>query len=256
VSDAPDAPHLRLAGITRLGLSGRGPGDAYLFDPHRLALPAWASALGEGPPALLVTLDRHFDLVPPMAAAPPRSAGLRALDEFARWELDTRNYDHVLAAMEAGLLTGAVAIARAHPRGAVAAPAWTDRHGVAHPLVAAPTVDRLADGFGTPSADPASSRAHALLAGAERVVLDVDLDCFTSPSDADPFTVLPWPRAVIRDFLLPPGSGPFWDAVLGKCVALTFAREPAHCGGVLAGDALFADVAAVLFGELLQTDLP
>ncbi len=256
MSDAADAPHLRLAGITRLGLSGRGPRDAYLFDPHRLALPAWAHALGDGPPALLVTLDRHFDLVPPAAAAPPRSAGLRALDDFARWELDTRNYDHVLAAMEAGLLTGAVVVARAHPRGAVTAGSWADRHGQEHPLASAPTVDALAYGFGTPAASLASGTAQRLLAGAERVVLDVDLDCFSSPSDADPFTVLPWPRAVIRDFLLPPGSGPFWDAVLGKCVALTFAREPAHCGGVLAGDALFADAAGVLFGELLGTDLP
>ncbi|MBM4380304.1 MAG: UPF0489 family protein [Deltaproteobacteria bacterium] len=256
MSDAADAPHLRLAGITRLGLSGRGPKDAYLFDPHRLALPAWAHALGDGPPALLVTLDRHFDLVPPAAAAPPRAAGLRALDEFARWELDTRNYDHVLAALEAGLLADAVVVARAHPRGAVTAPRWTDRHGVAHGLVSATTVDRLAHGFGTPAAGLASSEAALLLERAERVVLDVDLDCFTSPSDADPFTVLPWPRAVIRDFLLPPGSGPFWDAVLGKCVALTFAREPAHCGGVLAGDALFADACAVLFGELLGTDVP
>ena len=256
MSGTAEDVHLRLAGITRLSLCGRGPQDAFLFDPHRLAFPAWACALGDGPPALLVTLDRHFDLVPNTAPAPPRSVGLRALDEFARWELDVRNYDHVLAALECGLLTDVVSIARAVPRGAVTGPDWTDRNGVAHELVAAPTVDRLALGFGTSDADPSSERAAALLERAERVVLDVDLDCFTTPMDAEPTTVVPWPRALIREFLLPQGSEAFWDAVLGKCVALTFAREPHHCGGVLAGDALFADACEVLFRELLRTDLP
>ena len=85
----PEAPlHLRLAGVIRLSLAGgRGPSDAYVFDPHRLALPSWACALGEaGPAALLVTLDRHLDMVPPRepAAVPDWSAGLRALDEHAR----------------------------------------------------------------------------------------------------------------------------------------------------------------------------
>ena len=248
--------HLRLAGVTRLSLSGRGPRDAFLFDPHRLALPSWACALGDGPPALLLTLDRHFDLVPPSVAAPPRRSGLRSLDEFARWELDVRNYDHVLAALECGLLTDVVSVARAHPRGSVTASHWTDRNGVTHELVSAPTVDRLSHGFGTDEADPASVRLAALLDKAERVVLDVDLDCFTTPMDAEPTTVVPWPRALIREFLMPHGSAPFWDAVLGKCVALTFAREPHHCGGVLAGDALFADACEVLFRELLRTDVP
>ena len=84
----------------------------------------------------------------------------------------------------------------------------------------------------------------------------MDLDCFTTLSDADPTTVLPWPRSVIRQFLLPQDSGAFWDAVLSKCVALTLAREPHHCGGLLASQALFADLAEVLFRELLGVEPP
>jgi hypothetical protein len=247
--------HLRLAGVIRLSLGGgRGPADAYVFDPHRLALPAWACALGEeGPAALLVTLDRHLDLVVPAApeAVPDRSAGLRALDEHARWALDVRNYDHVLAAMEAGLVGDALVLARARPRGAYPGDTYTDTRGRTHRLVVVPTVDRAAQAHGTPG-----DAVRQVLEGAERVLLDVDLDCFTSPSDADPTTVLPWPRGTIREYLLPPGSEAFWDAVLGRCVALTLAREPYHCGGLLASGELFRDVAEILFRELLRTEPP
>ncbi len=249
--------HLRLAGVIRLALSGgRGPRDAYVFDPHRLALPSWACALGEaGPPALLVTLDRHLDTVVPRApeAVPDRSAGLRALDEHARWSLDVRNYDHLLAAMEAGLVGDALLIARARPRGAFAGDTYMDSRGREHRLVAVPTVDRAAEAFSAPAP---GDRVREVLERAERVLLDVDLDCFTSLSDADPTTVLPWPRAIIREFLLPEGSGPFWEAVLEKAVALTLAREPHHCGGLLASNALFGDLAEVLFRELLHAEPP
>lgn len=250
-------PHLRLAGVLKLTLAGgRGPRDAYLFDPHRLALPAWAAALGEaGAPALLVTLDRHFDLVPPAhpERVPDRSAGLRALDEHARWSLDVRNYDHILAAMEAGLVGDALFIARAAPRGAYTADTYTDTRGRVHRLVRVPTVDAAAQAL---ALDPPHQGARALLEGEGPLVLDVDLDCFTSLSDADPTQVLPWPRAAIRDFLLPPDSEAFWERVLARSVALTLAREAHHCGGVLAADALFADASAVLFEELLRTALP
>jgi hypothetical protein len=256
--NTPDDPlfHLRLAGVIRLGLGGgraaRGPRDAYVFDPHRLALPSWACALGEGPPALLVTLDRHHDLVVPgsPATVPDRSAGLRALDEHTRWALDVRNYDHVLAAMEAGLVTDALVLARGKPRGTFTGDTYTDTRGRAHRIVALPTVDRAAEAYAR------GEDVRALVQSAERILLDVDLDCFTTLSDADPSTVLPWPRGVIRDFLLPPDSQPFWDAVLGKSVALTLAREPHHCGGLLASQALFADVAEVLFRELLGVEPP
>ncbi|AKQ63945.1 hypothetical protein A176_000857 [Myxococcus hansupus] len=147
--------HLRLAGIIRLGLGGgRGPSDAYVFDPHRLALPAWACALGDaGAPALLVTLDRHLDTVVPQrpAAVPDRAAGLRALDEHARWSLDVRNYDHILAAMEAGLVGDALLIARTRPRGAFTADTYVDTRGRPHRLVAVPTVDRAAEAWSHPA---------------------------------------------------------------------------------------------------------
>jgi hypothetical protein len=249
--------HLRLAGVIRLSLGGgRGPADAYVFDPHRLALPAWACALGEeGPAALLVTLDRHLDLVVPEApaAVPDRSAGLRALDEHARWALDVRNYDHVLAAMEAGLVGDALVIARGRPKGTFAGDVYVDTRGRSHRLVVVPTVDRASEAFTAPA--PGDAVRDVLLA-AERVLLDVDLDCFTSLSDADPTTVLPWPRGVIREYLLPPGSEAFWEAVLDKCIALTLAREPHHCGGLLASGVLFQDVAEILFRELLGTEPP
>jgi hypothetical protein len=249
--------HLRLAGVIRLALGGgRGPADAYVFDPHRLALPAWACALGEdGAAALLVTLDRHLDLVVPVApgAVPDRSAGLRALDEHARWALDVRNYDHVLAAMEAGLVGDALVIARGRPRGTYAGDVYVDTRGRSHRLVVVPTVDRAAEAFNAPAPGDA---VREVLEAAERVLLDVDLDCFTSLSDADPTTVLPWPRSVIREYLLPPDSESFWEAVLGRCIALTLAREPHHCGGLLASGELFRDVAEVLFRELLGTEPP
>jgi hypothetical protein len=254
----PDAlHHLRLAGVIRLLLAGgRGPTDAYVFDPHRLALPSWACALGEaGAPALLVSLDRHLDVVPPRQpeAVPDRSAGLRALDEHARWSLDVRNYDHILAAMEAGLVGDALLIARARPRGSFAGETYKDTRGREHRLVSVPTVDRAAEAFHNPSPGDA---VREVLERAEGVLLDVDLDCFTTPSDADPTTVLPWPRSIIREFLLPEGSGSFWDAVLSKAVALTFAREPHHCGGLLASGELFKDAAEVLFRELLHAEPP
>ncbi|MCE9671933.1 UPF0489 family protein [Myxococcus stipitatus] len=249
--------HLRLAGVIRVGLGGgRGPSDAYIFDPHRLALPAWAFALGEGgPPALLVTLDRHLDVVVPRhpEAVPDRSAGLRALDEYTRWSLDVRNYDHILAAMEAGLVGDALLLARARPRGAFAGDTYVDTRGRAHRLVVVPTVDRAAEAWNHPAPGDA---VRDVLEGASRVLLDVDLDCFTSLSDADPTTVLPWPRAILREFLLPEGSGPFWDAVLERTVALTLAREPHHCGGLLASGELFRDAAEVLFRELLRVEPP
>ncbi|MBJ6759634.1 UPF0489 family protein [Myxococcaceae bacterium JPH2] len=249
--------HLRLAGVIRLSLGGgRGPSDAYVFDPHRLALPSWVCALGAaGPPALLVTLDRHLDTVVPARPSdvPDISAGLRALDEHARWSLDVRNYDHILAAMEAGVVGDALLIARSRPRGAFTEDTYVDTRGRTHRLVIAPTVDRAAEAYRAPAPGEA---VRTVLEDAERVLLDVDLDCFTTLSDADPTTVIPWPRALIREFLLPSDSEPFWDAVLSKAVALTLAREPYHCGGLLASGALFRDIAEVLFRELLRVEPP
>ncbi len=244
----------RLAGVIRLELGGRGPRRGYVFDPHRLALPCWAEAL-EGQPAVLVTLDRHRDLVPPKEP-PPRGLSVQDYDTWARLRLDERNVDFILAGMEAGLVSHAVVFARAAPVGAWLEASWRDSRGEEHGLVVAPLVDRVAAEFGTPQAMPEARRVAGWLDAAAHTLLDVDLDCFTSLSDADPTTVLPWPRSVMRDHLLPRGSEAFWAAVLGKCRALTFAREPGHSGGLLTAGRLFEDAAQVVFGELLGTDLP
>jgi hypothetical protein len=235
-------------------MRGRGPSRGFVFDPHRLALPAW-DACGEGQPVLVLTLDRHLDTVPPRTP-PPRGLRGPALDAFTRASLDPRNLDHVLAGMEAGVVSHLVAVARTVLPGAATGPTWTDGGGELHELVRAPTVDALACDWGLPRASPASQRAWALVRAAPRLVLDVDLDCFTTPSDADPTQVVPWPRELIRDFLLPRGSEPFWDDVLARCAGLTLAREPLHCGGLVASGRLFEDLAQVLFVELLRTDLP
>lgn len=241
--------------MVRLSLLGRGPHDGFLFDPHRLALPCWSLALGERRNALLVTLDRHLDLAEPAAPPPDASVGMLALDEFARRQLSVRNEDHVLAAMEAGLIGDAIVVARSRPRGAVDGTSWTDRHGKVHRLLITPTVERIAEDFAHATSGPAA-HARALLEDASDVVLDFDLDCFTTLSDADLTQVVPWTRPLIRDHVLPEGSAAFWEAVLGKCRALTLAREPYHCGGVIASNRLFEDAAEVVFRELLGADLP
>lgn len=245
--------HLRLAGVTRLAVRARhGPLDAFVFDPHRLALPCWHLALAGRGPALLVTFDRHLDLVPPSdrAAVPDAAAGLRAIDEHARWALDVKNYDHVVAAMEAGLVGDVLAIARSQPAGALGEGAWTDRRGGLHRIVASPALPPLLSGGGR------EGELGALLAGGGPVLLDVDLDCFTTTSDADPTAVVPWTEELVREHLLPEGARALWDALLPRCAALTLAREPHHVGGLVAGGRLFEVVARVLFGELLGADLP
>lgn len=242
-----DRAHLKLAGVTRLDVRGkRGPLDVFVFDPHRLALPCWALSVGDGEPALVLTLDRHFDLVPPAMPAhvPSRAEGLRALDEHTRWELDERNVDHILAGMEAGVVSDVIAVARTHPSGAHHGDTWLDHNGDEHRILTAPTVDALMN-------DP---DAEAVLKDAKHIILDMDLDCFTSLSDADPTDVLPWPVDVIRSFLMPREG--FWDAVLPRSIALTLACEPVHCGGMIRGNRLFEDVARVVFEELLGAPVP
>jgi hypothetical protein len=229
---------MALIGVTELSLSGRGPKRGFVFDAHRLALPCWAQ-VARG--AVLVTLDRHFDTVPP-AHLPAPAEGLEA---YAHHRLDARNFDHVLAAMDAGIVSDAIVVARTRLPGAVTGPEWTDTRGVRHRLLSAPTVDAL-------DRDAALSLLHA----APATLLDIDLDCFTSPCDADPTTAVPWPVELIRDHVLPRGSEHFWDAALARCAALTFAREPGHCGGLIAAGRLFEAAAQVVFRELLRADLP
>lgn len=236
------------AGIIELSIAGRGPSRAFVFDPHRLALPCWADVANDGP-ALLLTLDRHFDTVTPKDA-PGRGLSPDALDLHARERLDHRNFDHILAAMNAGVLSDAIVIARAKPVGAVTFDWGT------HEVISAATLDLISAEWGTPLATPEGKRAYAAVRRATRIVLDVDLDCFTTPSDADPTTVVPWPIELIRDFVLPRGSDAFWRDVLAKCAGFTFAREPSHCGGLVASGRLFEAASQVLFVELLGSDLP
>ncbi len=235
---------MNFPGIIELALSGRGPTRGYLFDPHRLALPCWALAEA-GDPAVLVTFDRHFDLVAP-TNPPSKGWTAAAYDEHARQKLDERNVDHIFAAMEAGLVSDVIAIARAWPQGARREPSFTSSDGVVHHVFTAPTLERLLD----------DRRALEVLMTSQHSLLDFDLDCFVTPSDADPFTLVPWPQELIRDFLCPRGSDAFWDAALRQCRALTFAREPNHCGGVIASNRLFEKASGVVFEELLETDLP
>lgn len=254
-----ESTHLRLAGVTCLTLHvDKGPREAFVFDPHRLALPSWAVALEGRPPATLITLDRHFDLVPPAdpSAVPHREEGIRALDDFTRWGLSVRNTDHVIAAMEAGLVGDVIAIARSHPAGAFDGEVWTDRRGVSHRFLRDRSLDRITDGYGTPSASPLAREVEALLSKGAPILLDLDLDCFTTVSDADPTEILPWPAEVIRRFLFPEGAEAFWDDVLPRCVAFTLAREPYHCGGLRAAARLFEDAAPVIFEELLGGEVP
>lgn len=235
------------AGIIELEIAGKGPKRGFVFDPHRLALPCWAEVSPE--PSLLITFDRHFDTVPPRNA-PPRGLSVDALDQHAREKLDHRNFDHLLAAMTAGIVSDAIIVARAKPVGAVT----SDWEG--HELICAPTLDLISAEWGTAHATPEGKRAlHAVLR-AKSIILDVDLDCFTTPSDADPTTIVPWSLELIRDFVRPRGSELFWEAVLGKCVGFTFAREPSHCGGLIASGRLFEHACQVLFAELFEADLP
>lgn len=242
----------KLAGVTCLSLGGRGPKRAFLFEPHRLALPCWGLVRAEQP-AVLVTFDRHFDLVPPVTP-PADGLDVLSLDAHARLALDPRNVDHVLAAMEAGLVSHALVVARSHPLGAFTQDVYVDRKGRRHELLRVPNLTTVALDFGRPSAHAHAVQAQRLLSSGP-TILDFDVDCFTTPCDAEPLVPLPWPHAVIRDFLHL-DERPFWDAVLQRCLGLTVALEPLHCGGVVAGHRLFADAARVLFEELLGADVP
>lgn len=234
------------AGIIELGIAGKGPTRGYVFDQHRLALPCWAESPG---PSLLLTFDRHFDTVVPRNP-PARGLSVDEYDRHARDLLDHHNYDHVLAAMEAGILSEAIIVARAKPVGAVT----TDWRG--HEIISASTLDLITAEWGTAHATPEGKRAHAAIERSRSIILDVDLDCFTTPSDADPTTVVPWSLELIRDFMKPRGSAEFWSSVLSKCVSFTFAREPSHCGGLIASGRLFEHACQVIFAELFETDLP
>ncbi len=240
--------HLRLAGVTRLAVEGRGPRDVYVFDPQRLALACWALALEEHAapgPATLLPFDRHLHGAVPAepARGPDRSAGVLALDAHARLELDVRNVDHIVAAMEAGVVGDALVVARSSPRGALAAERYRDTRGGEHRWVVAPTLEAVLDRRGS------IGREGPLL-------LDLDLDAFTTPDPAEPGDLLPWSLDAIRAHLRPPSATGFWEEALPRALALTLAREPYHCGGLIAGGHLFEVAAKVIFEEWLGAEMP
>ncbi len=243
----------RLAGVTALSLQGVGPQMAYVFEPHRLALPCWALSKSATPP-LLLTFDRHFDWVPPRVKAPLERDAL-SLDSFARLSLDVRNFDHILASAECGIVGDVIAVARAWPQGAWREPHYVDAAGNTHQLLSLRTLDDVTAGDWGASRDELVRRFGRLVEAAPAIVLDFDLDCFTSPSDVNPTEVLCWPQAMIRGFLQPQCAA-FWTPILQKTVCMTVAMEPLHCGGLLAAHSLFRDFAQVVFAELLHTDLP
>lgn len=196
-------------------------------------------------PLTLVTLDRHFDLQPPRAVAPDHRVSLEELDAFARHRLAPSNDDHIRAAMAAGAINDGLFIARSHePVDFDALGAWTDDQGRRHRCVAAKTVALR------------GSAADQLVEAASDIVLDVDLDCFTTRSDGHPDEVLAWDAERIDAFLRPPGSDAFWNSVFKRTRLVTIAREPFHCGGFAHGARLWLDFAEVFFERLLNVPQP
>jgi hypothetical protein len=88
------------------------------------------------------------------------------------------------------------------------------------------------------------------------VVLDIDLDCFTTRSDGHPDEVLCWDAEQIESFLKPPGSERFWTSVLARTQLVTIAREPYHCGGFERAARLWLAFSEVFFRRLLGVPAP
>lgn len=217
-----------------------------VFDHHRTAFTLWsraAAALGRAP--TLLTLDRHMDFGTPTRAPPPHDAPLPELDAYARHVLATSNDDHIVAAMQAGAIGDAVVVARSHePPDLQAFRPYVDPSGRTHRCRFAPTLGALL------------AAREPLLDDAAELVLDVDLDCFTTRSDGHPDEVLPWDAARIDAFLRPPGAETFWPSVLARVRLVTIAREPFHCGGFERGARLWLDFSEVFFRRLLGVPAP
>ena len=218
--------------------------EGFVFDHHRQAFSLWARAAREAGPLALVTLDRHMDLEEPAIPVPDCAAPLPEIDACAR-QLCARNDDHVLAAFDSGALSDAAVIARSHqPADLARLNPYRDRAGREHQLAFARTVDEVGPDL------------LALVERAERVALDVDLDCFSTLSDGHPDEVVPWDEDHVDAFLRPPDSERFWSAVLSRTRLLTIAREPYHCGGLERGARLWRDFSEVFFRRLLGVPPP
>ncbi|MBS2025292.1 MAG: UPF0489 family protein [Deltaproteobacteria bacterium] len=217
--------------------------DVFVFDHHRTAFTLWAHVAQTHGPLTLLTLDRHMDLETPQARAVPYTSPLDELDRFARHRLATRNDDHILAALESGAISSAAIIARSHQPGELSRfLPFTDPLGKRHEFAFAPTLER------------AGADVRALLEAASGIVLDLDLDCFTTRSDGHLDETVCWDKTHIDDFLRPPDFD--WARVLPKVRAVTLAREPYHCGGFSRGARLWVDFAEVFFERLLGVPAP
>lgn len=241
------APTLALADVHRITAPVHGrERDIFVFDHHRTAFTLWCHAAAQlGRPLVLVTLDRHMDLGTPQVLAPDCAMPLHSLDLFARHSLAVSNDDHIVAALEAGAISDALVVARSHepPSLEVFRP-FKDVRGRDHRFVFAPTVAHVhEDGL-------------ALVREATDVVLDIDLDCFTTRSDGHFDEVLTWDAEQIEGFLQPPHAGEFWNTVLERTRLITLAREPYHCGGFTRGARLWIDFAEIFFRRVLGVPPP
>jgi hypothetical protein len=237
---------LSLANVHRVCTRARDRSlDVFVFDHHRTAFLVWAWAARQGRALTLLTLDRHMDLEAPMAPPPALAVSLEELDGYARWKLSPRNDDHVLAALEAGAVGDTAVIARSHaPASLEGFRPYVDRAGRPHRFAFARTLEE------------ASAEVSDLVRSAERIALDIDLDCFTTLSDADPEEVVPWDAEHIDGFLRPPDSQAFWEQALAKVAVVTIAREPYHCGGLGRAARLWNAFAHVFFERLLHVPPP
>jgi hypothetical protein len=241
------APTLALADVHRVTtMVGGREIEVFLFDHHRTAFTLWSLAAQrlKGPLTLL-TLDRHMDFGVPEVASPDYTSSIEELDAFARHRLATSNDNHIVAAMRAGAIGDAAVIARSHqPPELERFRPFVDERGRKHRCEFAPTVSR------------AGAAIQRLVNESTQLVLDIDLDCFTTMSDAHVEEVLAWDAALIDEFLRPPGSEAFWADVLSRVEVITIAREPYHCGGFSKGAKLWIDFATVFFERVLGVPAP
>jgi hypothetical protein len=240
----------RLAHTHRVTTRVRGrPLELFVFDHHRTAFSLWAlAAKALGGPLRLVSLDRHFDLERPQSPPPDIARPIEELDDYARLRLSPKNDDHILAAMEAGAIGDGALFARSHTPRSVPFPGgftpYVDARGKPHHCHFAR------------SPDEAPPALLEWLSRAGPVALDVDLDCFTTLSDGHLDEVLIWDEELIDAFLRPPGSQPFWDALLERTALVTLAREPYHCGGLERGARLWLAFSEVFFRGVLGVPPP
>jgi len=240
-------PTLALADTHRVttAIDGREV-ELYIFDHHRSAFAPWChTAMQHGQAVDLITLDRHMDLQPMHLVPPPHQASIAELDMFARHQLACSNDNHIPAAVEAGAIANTVVVARSHPPPDISSfRPYRDHSGTTHRFAFARSLASL------------DTDAMELLERGGPLILDIDLDCFTTRSDADPDEVLCWDDEHLRSWLLPPDHDRIWNAIRRRVVTITLAREPFHCGGFDRAARLWMRFSRLFFGEILSVSPP